>query len=260
MDAPPIPFSASDLERRRLEHTLDHDLSSLSLTASSSFVSSASSLSTLPVGRAAPAVRHFDHEFEYPRFGGGSGADDTPRASKQQRNAAISFARTDTSAGGGVSPASTAGHHVSAATLGAGVFRRPGNPIGRDMTGDEFDPDRSLGRLVGELAKAMDEDVSFAWCLLVWVADRCAHAAARPQARITICVPPNASLPFPCAIGPPQPFPHSQPQRPTSITTTLAYSVERIVGIAARCDNSSSCAASATTAPAGPCKPQRRPE
>ena len=50
------------------------------------------------------------------------------------------------------SPVSTAGHHVSAVTLGEGVFRTKG---GQWESGDEFDPERSLGRLVGELGKAM---------------------------------------------------------------------------------------------------------
>lgn len=57
------------------------------------------------------------------------------------------------------SPVSTADHHVSAVTLADGVFARPmGN--GRHQrdegeSGSEWDPDRSLGRLVGELGKVM---------------------------------------------------------------------------------------------------------
>lgn len=153
MDAAPIPFSPADLERQRLESTLDRDLSSLSMTVTSvpstSFASS-SSVSSLEMGRAAN-VLHLPGGF--PDF------DDTPRGKRF-----ASFAQTDTTAG--VSPTSTAGHHISAATLGAGVFRRPGAERER-TSGDEFDPDRSLGRLVGELAKAMGDDVSVcAECLL----------------------------------------------------------------------------------------------
>jgi hypothetical protein len=65
------------------------------------------------------------------------------------------------------SPVSTAGHHVSAVTLGDGVFRRPiargpsgGSGSGnRDVQGgqeNEWDPERSFGRLVGELGKVMN--------------------------------------------------------------------------------------------------------
>lgn len=140
--APPIPFSRTDLERQRLESTLDHDLSSLSLTntASSSFASH-SSVSTLGVPRSAAVVDY------RPTF------DDTPRRGGRNPSFATSFA----SAGVGLSPTSSAGHHVSAATLGAGVFntRRP-----LDRTTDEFDPERSLGCLAAQLQKAMDEDVS----------------------------------------------------------------------------------------------------
>jgi hypothetical protein len=57
------------------------------------------------------------------------------------------------------SPVSTADHHVSAVTLADGVFARPMGG-GRDHhddaeSGSEWDPDRSLGRLVGELGKVM---------------------------------------------------------------------------------------------------------
>ena len=55
------------------------------------------------------------------------------------------------------SPVSTAGHHVSAVTLGEGIFRtgRGGDRDSDLDSGDEFDPERSLGRLVGELGKVM---------------------------------------------------------------------------------------------------------
>lgn len=150
MDAPPILPSSFDLERQRLESTLDHDLSSLSLsmtgTTSTSFASS--SLSTIGVPRAAVApMPQLD---EYPRFP--TQRDRTPRATKKPSY----NNRTETSLG--VSPASTAGHHVSAVTLGAGVFKRPTVDF-NDKT-EEFDPDRSLGRLTRELARAMEKEVS----------------------------------------------------------------------------------------------------
>lgn len=149
MDAPPILPSSFDLERQRLESTLDHDLSSLSLSmtgTSTSFASS--SLSTIPVGRAAVApMPQLD---EYPRFP--TDRERTPRAFKKPSY----NNRTETSMG--VSPTSTAGHHISAVTLGAGVFRRPGADV-TERT-DEYDPDRSIGRLTRELARTMQKEVS----------------------------------------------------------------------------------------------------
>ncbi|WOO79028.1 uncharacterized protein LOC62_02G002565 [Vanrija pseudolonga] len=158
MGAPAIPYSSTEAERRRLENTLDQDLSTLSLTATSSSLSprrrdpaedSFSSLSTIGVGRSAPAqLDSFDASF--PRF---PSTLDTPKA-RAARGVSM---RTETTLGG-ISPTSTAGHHVSAATLGAGVFRRPAARGVSTGAADEFDPDRSLGRLVGELAKAMGDE------------------------------------------------------------------------------------------------------
>lgn len=149
MDAPPILPSSFDLERQRLESTLDHDLSSLSLSMTATSTSFASSsLSTIPVGRAAVApMPQLD---EYPRFP--THHDRTPRAYKKPSY----NNRTETSVG--MSPASTAGHHISAVTLGAGVFRRPGGDMSERT--EEFDPDRSLGRLTRELARTMQKEVS----------------------------------------------------------------------------------------------------
>jgi hypothetical protein len=59
----------------------------------------------------------------------------------------------------GMSPASTAGHHASAMTLGAGVFRRPRGQEYDDSMEGEFDPERSLGRLVGELGRVRKNEV-----------------------------------------------------------------------------------------------------
>lgn len=58
----------------------------------------------------------------------------------------------------GASPASTAGHHASAVTLGAGVFA--GRKDSHSEAGEaDFDPERSLGRLVDELGRVMGSDV-----------------------------------------------------------------------------------------------------
>lgn len=142
--APPIPFSRTDLERQRLESTLDHDLSTLSLGVSnpSTSFASHSSVSTLGVPRSA-AVHDYRPSLTF---------DETPRRPGRHPSFAASFA----SAGVGASPTSTDGHHVSAATLGAGVFN---NPTRREPPAGEFDPDRSLGSLVGQLTRAMEEEV-----------------------------------------------------------------------------------------------------
>lgn len=70
------------------------------------------------------------------------------------------------------SPVSTAGHHVSAVTLAEGVFKRAvGAGQGVDSGEDsEWDPDRSLGRLVGELGKAM-KNVCIVFLVRTSVAD-----------------------------------------------------------------------------------------
>ncbi|WVQ83835.1 hypothetical protein IAT38_005979 [Cryptococcus sp. DSM 104549] len=49
----------------------------------------------------------------------------------------------------GASPASTAGHHASAVTLGARVFAKGG----REDAEGEYDPERNVGKLVGELGR-----------------------------------------------------------------------------------------------------------
>ncbi|WVR05882.1 hypothetical protein IAU60_002908 [Kwoniella sp. DSM 27419] len=152
MDPVPIPPSVSDLERRRLESTIDNDLHSLSLTsiptsgASHSFISSISE-SSLEYPRAE--TMSFQ---SYPN--NSYGPHGTPRAAAGR---ASSYGGAgEQSMFVGASPVSTAGHHASAVTLGAGVFGRHG----RDATnGDgEFDPERSLGRLVGELGRVMGSD------------------------------------------------------------------------------------------------------
>ena len=146
----PIPFSHADLERRRLESTLDNDLGSISLgtlTSTSSATARQQSLSDLsslgsveyPRGEGRSisldaAAHHFAH----------SGPHGTPRAAAK---------RSSVHAKGiyGESPVSTAGHHVSAVTLADGIFRRQRE----EDEESEFDPERSLGRLVGELGRVM---------------------------------------------------------------------------------------------------------
>ncbi|OXG22404.1 hypothetical protein C361_03065 [Cryptococcus neoformans Tu259-1] len=57
----------------------------------------------------------------------------------------------------GASPASTAGHHASAVTLGADIFA--GRKDSHSEAGEaDFDPERSLGRLVDELGRVMGSD------------------------------------------------------------------------------------------------------
>lgn len=210
MDPRPIPFSSADLERRRLESTIDQDLHSLSLatiTSSSNTDTdhadeirqhgqnaygtlhkhhhqhhqaedsdtSFSSVSTIEYARgvAYPPVQqqqpdlsfaHFNHsyndDFQYrsgkPTLVGPHG---TPRASRPGNQHQTQARKVSERSLMESSPVSTADHHVSAVTLADGVFARPMGS-GRDRhddaeSGSEWDPDRSLGRLVGELGKVM---------------------------------------------------------------------------------------------------------
>lgn len=193
--ARPIPFSAADLERRRLETTIDHDLHSLSLTTITSSAThereeevdngpyaawgaaarvnidaasetSFSSLSTIEYPRAETQVRahipisdmsfvHPQQQSSRPKMVGPHG---TPRAQPHQQRKISERSLME------ASPISTADHHVSAVTLADGVFARPMGAGGRRdeaESGSEWDPDRSLGRLVGELGKVM-QGVSYA--------------------------------------------------------------------------------------------------
>jgi hypothetical protein len=159
MDPRPIPPSNADLERRRLESTIDQDLHSLSLnslltssnsaiqthSSNSSFSSSTSSISSVEYARGfgegntnrSPSLVHPAYHHHGPHG--------TPRASGRKASG-LSILSI------GESPVSTAGHHVSAVTLADGVFRRGG-----DDSGSEWDPERSLGRLVGELGRVMSD-------------------------------------------------------------------------------------------------------
>ena len=141
MEPRPILPSATDLERRRLESTMDQDLHSLSLA--SLITSSDSTIHLNSQSRSMSSIS----SVEYPR--GLSGPHGTPRAAS--RNLSV---------GTGESPVSTAGHHVSAMTLADGVYERKG-ARGRERNGfgeeDDWDPERSLGRLVGELGRVMSD-------------------------------------------------------------------------------------------------------
>lgn len=181
MDPQPILPSAIDLERRRLENTIDLDLHSLSFGSLHTTSASSNSRSSLPARPVASSHnRKASHNssfsdlssLEYPRaFGEGDtgrgpslvhpdndlggpshhGPHGTPRAAARKTSMMSVRSEMD-------SPVSTVGHHVSAVTLNAGVFRRGrGNQAydGDESDRDEFDPERSLGRLVGELGKVM---------------------------------------------------------------------------------------------------------
>ena len=136
MEPRPILPSVIDIERRRLESTIDQDLHSLSLN----------SLTNSGTHSHSHSITSFS-SIEYPR-GTTVGPYGAPRA--MDRNS---------SAGTGESPVSTAGHHFSAVTLADGVFHRRG-ARDEEEDHDDWDPERSLGRLVGELGKVMS-DVRF---------------------------------------------------------------------------------------------------
>lgn len=206
---PPISSSVFDLERRRLESTIDQDLSTISL---SSIGSASGSVAGGDPGRSfvndnrlidlgddiPPITRNghlgdktflsgsdtdLDDTVEYPRGFGESivrdkrehddwfnnpsayrqpsgsgpysaqGPTGTPRAAAQNPRRVIRDVSGFSVPSMGESPVSTAGHHVSAVSLADGVFRRKTGAWSDD--GSEFDPERSLGRLVGELGKAL---------------------------------------------------------------------------------------------------------
>ncbi|WVF70618.1 hypothetical protein IAT40_005410 [Kwoniella sp. CBS 6097] len=178
MDPVPIPPSVSDLERRRLESNIDHDLASLSLSSlptstnshshshSHSFISTSSSASTnfsLEYPRAETLSFSAQNPYSNHHMHGPHGTSRLSSFGNVNGNGTIRGGEQSMFVG--ASPVSTAGHHASAVTLGAGVFgnnnrRRGGVNEGEDETGlgTEFDPERSLGRLVGELGKVMGGD------------------------------------------------------------------------------------------------------
>ncbi|WVQ97310.1 hypothetical protein IAU59_004421 [Kwoniella sp. CBS 9459] len=185
MDPVPIPPSVSDLERRRLESNIDHDLASLSLSSlptstnsnshSRSFISTSSASSTnfsveYPRAESLSFSAHAQDPYSHLHGPHGTPRAGAPASVPSGISRVSSFGNGNGTIRGeqsmfvGASPVSTAGHHASAVTLGAGVFgntnrrRRGGRDDDEDATGVEFDPERSLGRLVGELGKVMGGD------------------------------------------------------------------------------------------------------
>lgn len=171
MDYIPIFPSTEDLERRRLESTIDQDLYSLSLgslvttTTSGSVDQHSTSMSTIssveqPRGFGEGYTGRHDMSFLHPTQQQAQPRKPS-RASYGPHGTPRAAARTVTGMSGVSamsemeSPVSTAGHHISAVTLGEGVFRRRGNGDDTDVSDAEFDPERSLGRLVGELGRTM---------------------------------------------------------------------------------------------------------
>ena len=198
MDPDPILSSATDLERRRLESTVDQDLHSLSLA---SFITNSNSdTSTHPHSFSSiPSV-------EYPRCLSGVGPHGTPRAATRDLSM-----NTKT----GESPVSTVGHHVSAMTLADGVFARKGGRGKAERDEDEWDPERRLGRLVGELGRIMS-DVSQHQTrdVLLFGADRSAISANLTSSNITFLTTSLTAVSFSSSLPPwrkqPEPFLHSQ--------------------------------------------------
>lgn len=176
MDPLPIPPSYYDLERRHLEHTIDHDLHSLSLSSLHTSASSSSSSPFHPHDYSHSFISSSsDPSLEYPRaqcsgvsaqptqdvgHGHSYGPSGTPRAARRTNPHPDNFGGGP-STSTGISPVSTAGHHASAITLGTGAFkgRIPETNSG-DHDDEGFDPERSLGRLVGELGRIIGNEVS----------------------------------------------------------------------------------------------------
>ncbi|WVQ85605.1 hypothetical protein IAT38_007771 [Cryptococcus sp. DSM 104549] len=191
--ASPIPFSRTDMERRRLETTLNGDLDaftlssdSLSTTASSdfnpppqpfsehdpnhsnstSFISSLSSNLSLEypraesIGISPTPYHHAGHHVHGVGigYGRGLGPTGTPRAATRMSSRMSSFGAGAESMFIGASPVSTAGHHASAVTLGAGIFQGRRGDKEMDGGGGEFDPERSVGRLEMEMRRTTGED------------------------------------------------------------------------------------------------------
>ncbi|OWZ34539.1 hypothetical protein C347_01923 [Cryptococcus neoformans AD2-60a] len=174
MDPLPIPPSYYDLERRHLEHTIDHDLHSLSLSSLHTSASSSSSSPFHPHDYSHSFISSSsDPSLEYPRaqcsgvsaqptqdvgHGHSYGPSGTPRAARRTNPHPDNFGGGP-STSTGISPVSTAGHHASAITLGTGAFkgRIPETNSG-DHDDEGFDPERSLGRLVGELGRIIGNE------------------------------------------------------------------------------------------------------
>ncbi|RXK35042.1 hypothetical protein M231_07695 [Tremella mesenterica] len=189
--ATPILPSHHELDRCRLESTVDYDLASLSLNTLSSisshpypsqpqkptqpqshphpYPSNQSNNNSRNVGNFSGRKPHSDKDdfsdlsslgsVEYPR--GVERSFSLDHYSLEPHGTPKPRSRIPIGIMGKYdSPVSTIGHHVSDATLAAGVFRN-----GKEMDGDcdddeDFDPERSLGRLVGELGRVMSGKIS----------------------------------------------------------------------------------------------------
>lgn len=225
MNPAPIRPSFADLERRRLESTLDQDLASLSADSFPAANFSDSSTDTLRSKPRQPDYHIHDAlhtipeasfpntslSMEYPRaFGEGeitviyeqdgvmhrrqhprdrfpsnpynrdtripsdkfpdlpvqidfiSDLMDTPRPRSRPASRKVSAMSVMSSVQH--SPTSTEGHHVSQMTLADRVFKprvgRGSSEASHSGSDSEFDPERSLGRLVGELSRVMHSGVS----------------------------------------------------------------------------------------------------
>ncbi|KAI9635287.1 uncharacterized protein MKK02DRAFT_43969 [Dioszegia hungarica] len=258
---PPITSSAFDLERRRLESTIDQDLSTISLSSIGSASGSGASGhgpidgQLVDIGEdegdrtfLSGSGTNMDNTLEYPRGFGQSlvhdkrqhddwfnhpparspepdadvhahafaqGPTGTPRAAAHNR-------RLERNASGlsvpsiGESPASTAGHHVSAVSLADGVFRRKGGAWSDD--GSEFDPERSLGRLVGELGKVMGSGSG-------------GRISPRPTSPFSAhhhsLSPPRSPSPLPTFTSKSQPTAQGRQRRPHSQDLNLSYTLSR---------------------------------
>ncbi len=180
--AQPIPRSSYDIFNKQLESRIDRSLALPASYASSSATSTASS----PAAQPAPQSHRRRATSFLSNMGdtstSASGSDewtleyargaDTRRRSSQAYGLGPGLAAAESdllhdehSLFVGASPASTAAHHASAMTLGAGIFagelggkRAHGHGVGQGHGAasdddDEFDPDRSIARLINKLGK-----------------------------------------------------------------------------------------------------------
>lgn len=92
---------------------------------------------------------------EYPRSGllaASARSHNLPHSRQGKENTAADSTYNSHSLFVGASPVSSAGHHASAMTLGLGVFdQKRSNQNQNRNEAEEYDPDRSLGRLVKQL-------------------------------------------------------------------------------------------------------------
>lgn len=140
----PIPHSNEDLDRIRLEQ----QLGSLSMMSSSHASSSAAARSVDDDdGSSVEMGRGYDGRNL--SGAGGGGRDGSTLAGGSYSTI------------GGASPVSTAGHHVSAVTLRAGLVGGAGGRHGGGGAGEAFDEDRELGRMLNNAAGGAGGGISF---------------------------------------------------------------------------------------------------